>query len=296
MERDGSVYTHPELHIDVTATGNGRHEPLHDTPSQADDITPAPPSQLMAGVRTMLGGLLKRATEKLPVGRQKIMPYELPTVALHDVVIRRWQTVDLQHAWLVRWMTMVWPLHLDSTYVIGIKSILERLDDNTSATAPHVAYLEPLLAADRPWSEMGQLLVLMGLLSKDAGTRGLAIDVLVQGINDSRAHPDPLTDVLIGLAAGEWLKINRLASSLSDVARVSPLHKLIVTQIVQRFLTSCSQLPRNSHDLLALLLDLVTELGMAINDDVKAMLKQVKGNSKAAKLARLLLAITAASE
>ncbi|MCZ6874532.1 MAG: DUF6493 family protein [bacterium] len=296
MERDGSVYTLPDLYIDATTTVNGHHEALHDTACQADDITPAAASQLMAGVRTALGGWLKRATEKLPVGRQKIISYELPTMALHDVVELRWQSVDLQVAWLVRWMTMVWPLNLDSTYVIGILSMLQRLDDNTAATAPHVAYLEPLLESNRPWSEMGQLLVCTGLLSRHTGTRGLAIDVLIQGINDSRAHPDLLADVLIGLAAGEWLKMNRLASSLGDVACVSPLHKLMVSQVVQRFLSSCSQLPRNSHDLLALLLDLVTELGMALNDGVQAVLKQVKGNSKAAKLARSLLAITTASE
>jgi hypothetical protein len=143
---------------------------------------------------------------------------------------------------------------------------------------------------------MGQLLICTGLLSRHPGTRRLAVDVLTQGIDDSRAHPDPLADVLIGLAAGEWLKMNRLASSLSDVAHVSPLHKLVVTQIVQRLLINCSQLPRNCHDLLALLLDLVTELGMPIDDSVKALLKQIKGNSKAAKLARSLLATTTASE
>jgi hypothetical protein len=143
IERDGSLSTLPDLYIDATEVADDNPQPLHDTICQTNDVTSASALQLMAGVRTALGGLLKRASEKIPVGRQKIMSYELPTVALHDVVGRRWQCVDLQYAWLVRCMTMVWPLHLDSTYVIGILSMLERLDDTTSATAQHVAYLVP---------------------------------------------------------------------------------------------------------------------------------------------------------
>lgn len=51
----------------------------------------------------------------------------------------------------------------------------------------------------------------------------MALDVLICAVGDGRAHPEQLAKVLLRLMAGQWIKLPRVADSLSEVARMSPL-------------------------------------------------------------------------
>ncbi len=165
-----------------------------------------------------------------------------------------------------------------------------RIDEEASNWEPHFPYLQPLFEPDRPLTEMSLVALWVGLLSKNSDVRGLATDALIEAIQDGRARPEPLARVLSRIAAGDWLKPNRLAETLQEVSRVSALHQLVVAQVLQRYLASLRVLPRNAHHVLELLLGLLSELQRPMDSPTPAVLGSIKGTGKTAKLAHSLLA------
>ena len=202
-----------------------------------------------------------------------------------------WSTPDLSGAWLAHWLHYTWPQNVDSYMVIGIEKMIARMDDNAATTSPNFAFLEPAFATYRPWSEMIVLAVCTALIAKDQELQSHAIDVLIEGIEDGRAHPSTVATVLTGLARGEWIKVNRLSASLQQIAAISPLHQYVICTIVDQLIASLQELPRNAHLLLSLLLELHTELNYAVPEQTLQKLAHLKGSSKSAKLASKLRSI-----
>src|SRR5262249_41204151 len=86
----------------------------------------------------------------------------------------------------IRWIATIWPHNYDAHFAKGAKQMSQRLDDHASNWFPNAAYLEPLFDPDTPFTEMAQLLLAVSLISRDADTRGLAIDALGQVVTDGR--------------------------------------------------------------------------------------------------------------
>jgi hypothetical protein len=217
------------------------------------------------------------------ISRFKYREELLPTVLMQKQGSRRWETPDFQGDFTIRWLGLLWPQNLDSYWRLACDSLIERLDIDTTASAPNFAYLDPLFELDRSWAELEHLALSVALISKDADVKGLGIDALIEGIEDGRAHPGPLGEVLSRLYKADFIKPNRLADSLADVARVGGHHKRFVAEIMSDLLAW--PLCKNSHHSLQLML----EVSDGISEPVRQNLKAHKGGGKTAKLIKKLL-------
>jgi uncharacterized protein DUF6493 len=192
--------------------------------------------------------------------------------------------------WQIQNVAATWPLNLQPFFQRAANDLMSRLESATSTLSPNHAYFGTLFEPDRPWPELAYLAVSLGLLTKDAESRTAALDALIEAIADGRVHPDPLGEVLVKVVAGGWAKLNRLSESLAELARVSPLHAWTAARLISMVVASFEQLPRDAHHLLTLLVELHTDLGLALDDAVRDSLASVKGASKTAKAAKSLLA------
>ncbi len=215
-----------------------------------------------------------------------------PTVALHEATLRG-SRFEFGAPWVHQWTGQIWPLNADPFLAGGVLSLANRVNAAPSAFEPNHVFLEPLLEPDRPWTEMGYLALAVALVSKDSDSRGAALDALIAGIEDGRAAPARLADVLVRLLPGGWVKLNRVQQSLAEVARVSPLHAGTVAQLLEAFLTGVPTLPSDAHHLLGLLLELLTDLQTAPSENLRGRLQSERYSGKSAKLARSLLALAA---
>jgi hypothetical protein len=131
----------------------------------------------------------------------------------------------------------------------------------------------------------------VGLLSKDAGSRGMAIDVLIAAIEDGRAQLK--VDVLVKLSQAKWVKLNRLATAAREVARVSPRHAWWIAELLQRFVAGLQTCPGELHHVLALMLELFAELELGLDDLARERLQAMQTTGKSAQLLKSLLACVA---
>ena len=121
----------------------------------------------------------------------------------------------------------------------------------------------------------------------------MLFDLLIEGIQDSRIHPEFLGEALSKLTQPGWVKLNRLGDSLANLSRLSPLHSVFIALTIDCWLSRQDKLDRDAHHLLSLELDLFIMLGMGLSDGARKVLDPVKGSSKTAKLAKGLLAKSA---
>ncbi len=198
-------------------------------------------------------------------------------------------TVSWAPAWKAQWLTSIWPLHCESRLAMGAAVLCQRVNAPSSSLEPNYVYLAPLLEPDRPWSELAYLACWIALVSNDADSRGIAIDCMVQAIDDGRAAVDLAADVLIRLLPGGWVKLNRAAGSLQEIARVSLLHVWLAAKFVQGVLTRLADFPRDTHHLLTLLVELLSELELPLESQTSEHLASIKTTGKAAKLVAQLL-------
>jgi hypothetical protein len=157
----------------------------------------------------------------------------VPTCLAHESTPHRSLAVGYAAPWLIEWTQTLWPLNVDASLALGARLMVERIDLTASTGEPLHAFLTPLFESNRPWSEMGKLALSIALASRDGDLRRLAMDLLIEGIADGRADPGELAGVLRRLAAGGWLKTNRLSETLGEVGRVSPLHQWAVAGIIE---------------------------------------------------------------
>ena len=85
----------------------------------------------------------------------------------------------------------------------------------------------------------------------------------------------------------------RLASALADIARLSSLH--VIARTLARWLAAQNELPRDAHHVLALLLELLTTLGLPLDPAARKPLESIAGQTKTATLARRPLNLTPAN-
>lgn len=223
-----------------------------------------------------------------PKGKAGVRMSAFPPTALHTRV-DTWSVYDVACEWLTNWIAMHWPVNCDGFYAAGVQAMVTRINDPSSTLDPNFAYLSPLFEPDRPLTEIATLALCVGLVGRDADVKASAIDALTEAIQDGRAHCNALADVLVRLAEGGWLKLNRLADALGEVARLSAMHGHVVACVLERWLAARARLPRDTHHVLTLLVDLLSRFGLGLGEEARGALEGLKGSGKTAKLAGKLL-------
>ncbi|WP_254507506.1 DUF6493 family protein [Anatilimnocola floriformis] len=212
-----------------------------------------------------------------------------PTLAIREDNLHNWANFGVE--WSKAWLIPLWPANLDAVLAEGVRQLRVRIDEPASTFEPNYVYLQPLLRPDVSWSELSWLAIWLALLSKDSSSRGMAIDVLITGIEDGRAQLQ--FDVLAKLATGEWFKLNRLADAGREVARVSPRHAWWWAELLQRFLAQLATWPTEAHHLLTLLLELLSELQLSLNAEFRSTFESRTVTGKSAKVLKSILALQA---
>ncbi|MEW5822145.1 MAG: DUF6493 family protein [Cyanobacteriota bacterium] len=214
---------------------------------------------------------------------------EWPTVLMH-VQDKIYHSVYFTNsAWLNQWIRMIWPQNVESYYAAGAKALLSRIDYNASSHEPIYMFLEPMLEKYRTFSELSYIDLTLALSGKDADARGLAIDIMAEAIQNSRIHYKLFGKTIAGISKGEWLKLNRLCDSFTEVSRLSPTHAYVVCKIIMAWLSNQKELPRDAHYILSLLNELIIQLGITMDRITCHPLNSIKGTGKTAKLAKALL-------
>ena len=187
-----------------------------------------------------------------------ISPHWLYPVAVGS---RGWSA---SNPWITDWLATIWPANVDPLLAEGARALTQRVNSPASMLEPNYPYLAPLPEPDRPWTELCHLVTWIGLVSKDADSRGSAIDAIIAAIEDGRADWQAAADVLLRLLPGEWVKLNRVADAGREVSRVSPLHSWWVAEFLQSFIAGLDEAPRDLHDVLTLLLELLSGLQLGL--------------------------------
>ncbi len=190
----------------------------------------------------------------------------------------------------VRWAATVWPCAMEAFFAAGMTE-LSRVLKEGGAHWQHRSYMEPLLDPDVPMLPMAVMLLAIGLAAKDPGEYGLATDVMIASIEDGRLDGDRLGDVMADLLPTGHIIASRWAKTLTDVARISPPHAIVVRHAIELSLRGDpADSPRDVHGLLILLRELCVEAGEAVTDvQCRDFLGQFAGSTKAAKAAKALL-------
>lgn len=184
-----------------------------------------------------------------------------PTCLPHESARGRFMGVGYSAPWLIEWSQIVWPLNTEAFFAQGARLMVERIDATSSTSEPLHPYLNPLFEANRPWSELAMLMLWTATASRDGDLRRLAADVLIEGIDDGRAHPVSLAGVLQSLDSGGWLKSSRVIETLREVARVSALHQWAIAAIIEAALEVFLRQSSKANLGLELLLELMVDLG-----------------------------------
>jgi hypothetical protein len=194
------------------------------------------------------------------------------------------------NAWITDWMAMIWPLNVDPFLADGARALSQRVNSPASAAEPNYAYLAPLLEPDRPWTELAYLAAWIALASKDADSRGSAMDAMIAAVEDGRADWRAAADVLLRLLPGEWIKLNRVADACREISRVSPLHSWWVAEFLQSFVAGLEEPPRDLYQLLTLLVELLSGLQLAVGAPARERLATLQVPGRGAKAVEQLLA------
>lgn len=195
----------------------------------------------------------------------------------------------------LRWTLSVWPMQRESWFA----RVLRRFADNLDwweAAWPNRTLLEPLLDPDVPLKPMALMMLALGLAAKEPGENGLATDALIAAIDDGRLDAGKLGMALAFLAP--LTKGARLARTLGQASRISPLHAHVVVHTIQAVLRGDpAQPPRDLQALLDLLKESLTEMDGAITDaEARGYLENIKTGGRTARLVRELLALEAKPE
>lgn len=214
----------------------------------------------------------------------------MPAAALNRrKVIKYTWSADLNSVWLSDWLSYQWPLCPDAAFITGVRQLVARIDMDGSNWEPGFGFLYGLFQKNRPWRTAGHLLVCIGLVGKDADARGLAIDALIAGIENGCVDISLLSETLVKLSDGEWLKLNRLGDNLLQVSQVSILHSWVVSDVIQKWLLKVDIKQRYLFRMLEVLREAQFTVRQPLNLKTMEKLKEFKGSAKAAKVARELL-------
>ncbi len=197
----------------------------------------------------------------------------------------------------VRCETSTWPANPELAMANGAAGIASRMDSPPSVFSPTAPYLEPLFDQDTPLGEMATLALALGLVSRDPGCRGLAVDAAIGMIEDGRCVGGELGSVYAKLnTVPGAVRLNRVATAMGEIARVSALHRQVAMRTLEgMFVRLRPPIPPDLHHLLGPLHEWLTATGEALAEVAHAPLLTLQGGGKTATLAKALLAMKAQS-
>lgn len=187
------------------------------------------------------------------------------------------------------WYATYWPGNCDGCLAASVSNMFLRYDSNASSMDSTASTLTPLLWPELAWTELARQTIWLAVMCKSSDASAVGKDALIEGLLDGRAQPGELARSLVRLLANKWLKLNRLADSLAEVARVSLWATLAVNQIVEAVVQSWKEVPRDGHLLLNILLEGLAQLQSAPSQATIDVLNKLKPTGKAAKLAQSLM-------
>ena len=226
------------------------------------------------------------------LGRKKSVGWEgMPTAAVnqHKSKAKYEWYGDLNTTWVAQWLGYIWPQNPAYAHYRAAKKLMQRVDENASNWTPAHGFFKTLFVRGRPWGEAGHLLLALGLVGKDSDAKGLAVDALIEGIEARLFDPVMFADVVARVAAGEWLKFNRLGENLKLVVQVSPVHASAIGTALQNWLPQFDLGQRNAFHVLEALVEAQAIAPQPLLQEARTALGQLSGKSKTAKLAQQIL-------
>jgi hypothetical protein len=214
----------------------------------------------------------------------------LPTVALNRrLKADHYWASDLSTVWVSQWLGQIWPQNPAAACMRGAARLIPRIDENSSSWSPGFGAFQILFQRSRPWREPGHLLLCLGLIGKDADSKGLAVDALIEGIEGRLFDPAIFGSVMQRIAEGEWVKFNRLGDALMAVIQVSPLHAGVVSDALQKCLPGIDLSQKNVFRVLEVLVEAQALTGRPLGAEARETLRGIGGSGKAAKIAKQLV-------
>ena len=221
--------------------------------------------------------------------------YDIPSAGLN---LHFLQFHSFYTTWISSWCTQQWPLCPDGAYMTGV---FHASSFHHSPLNPYTQYgvYSGLLQKNRPWHEVGHLLVCSGLVEENIDTRRIAIDVLINGIENGCFDPKMFADACINLYGARsfmesWNRSpipHRLGASLLNVSQVSLLHAWAISEALQHWLPFTDLTQRHVHKVLEALLESQATIKQPLRSETIDILKTLKGNNKAAKVTKHILAL-----
>jgi hypothetical protein len=196
---------------------------------------------------------------------------------------------DINTIWICNWLTYQWPLNPHSCYLTGALQQIDRLDMNGSSWSPTFGFFYGLFQKNRPWCEASHLLLSLGFIAKDADTKGLSVDAIITGIESRNLDIKMFSNALTKISSAGWIKVNRLADNLLQVAQVSSLHAYVICEIIQAWLISSDINQHNLYRILEVLLEARSQTKQPLKIELSEILSQLNGSGKAARLAKQIL-------
>ena len=207
---------------------------------------------------------------------------EFLTASLHHLPCRP------APAYAYPYMATQWPMKLDWYWCLATKGLSKRVESGSSVEEPYGRFLLPLLEHDQPLTPMAARALWIATVSKDGNSRSAAIEAWIALIETDRIDVIVLAKAIGEISEGGWVKLNRIAEVLAEVAAVSPLHAWVVAEVLAAYLASFESFPRGGAPLLDLLDECNERLGRTVSDPLSSALQQVK-SGKAKTTAKSLL-------
>jgi hypothetical protein len=213
-----------------------------------------------------------------PIADDPAMPGDLLSKA-HCLleVPEAWGRAPDKRDWLVQWQNLTWPADRRPLCL------------SASLTSASPYYLCNLLDPDTSWGAEACRLAAWAIGTSQPLAKGLITDALIDAIAGRAVDPIMLARQLATVLP--HLKLNRVAAVLDETSRISLLHHWSVCLTLETVVAQLDETPRDLHHLLAVLLESATVTGRALNDVACAVLNNITGSSKTAKLAKQLLAL-----
>jgi hypothetical protein len=199
-----------------------------------------------------------------------------------------------QHLDVIRWQAISAQAMRESFFERAIQPALGQITYADVSVRALRGYFEVLCQSGAPLGVCAYELLTIGLFLSDPEISGLSVDALILAIDEKRLEIAKMSKQVIPLLFGEYGKHERLARSLKELARVSPLHRNAVSQLLQSVLRRRDEPAK--HDIWAVL-ELLHELLMETQAKVTDLAAREyletlnKGTSKTNKLATKLLAL-----
>ncbi|MBX3076834.1 hypothetical protein KF728_07285 [Candidatus Obscuribacterales bacterium] len=173
----------------------------------------------------------------------------------------------------------------------GIRALAASIDYFYSTDQGLEVYLEPLLDKSFEFDRRSYCILAAANISQSTSISGVARDITIEKIENRSLDIESFAIEINKLLFHPQAKIQRLVSSLSEVARVSSLHTNAIRQVVEAALEGGEHIPNG----FALLLEFFNELlhsdnTKITNDKTVQFLQSIAKSGKTKKLVKELLA------